>query len=83
MPFTSRRTTKILFSVPAAIDKGGRITLDKYAKSFRAPNSTMFSIKQQGRLFYLNNVSNQNNTTTLMEWHKIMGHCNFNDLHKL
>lgn len=83
MPFTSRRTTKIFFSVPAAIDKGGKITLDKYAKSFRAPNSTRFSIKQQGRLFYLNNVSNQNNATTLVEWHKIMGHCNFNDLRKL
>ena len=72
-----------IFSVPAAIDKGGSITLEKDAKSFRAPNGTMFSIKQQGRLFYLNNVSNQNNATTLMEWHKIMGHCNFNDLRKL
>ena len=72
-----------IFSVPAAIDKGASISLGKDAKTFRAPNGTMFSIKQQGRLFYLNNVSSQNNASTLMEWHKIMGHCNFNDLRKL
>lgn len=73
----------VIFSVPAAIDKGASITLGKDAKTFRAPNGTRFSIKQQGRLFYLNNVSSQINATTLMEWHKIMGHCNFNDLCKL
>ena len=72
-----------IFSVPAAIDKGASITLEKDAKSFRAPNGSIFSIKQQGHLFYLNNVSCQNNDTTLMKWHKIMGHCNFNDLRKL
>ena len=75
--------TQNIFSVPAAIDRGASITLDKDAKNLRAPNGTMFSIKQQGRLFYLNNISTQNNATTLMEWHKIMGHCNFNDLRKL
>ena len=72
-----------IFSVPAAIEKGANITLDKDTNSFRAPNGTMFSTKQQGPLFYLNNVSCQNNATMLMEWHKIMGHCNFNDLRKL
>ena len=72
-----------IFSVPAAIDKGANITLDKDFKSFRAPNGTLFDIQQRGRLFYLNSVSSQDNTTTLMAWHKIMGHCNFNDLRKL
>ena len=72
-----------IFSVPTAIDKGASITLEKDAKSFRPPNGSVFSIKQQECLFYLTNVSCQNNATTLMEWHKIMGHCNFNDLRKL
>ena len=72
-----------IFSVPAAIDKGASITLDKGSKTFKAPNGTSFDIQQRGRLFYLNSVSSKNYATTLMEWHRIMGHCNFNDLRKL
>ena len=72
-----------IFSVPAAIDKGATITLDKDFKTFKAPNGKSFDIQQCGRLFYLNSVSSKNNATTLMEWHRIMGHCNFNDLRKL
>ena len=73
-----------IFSVPAALEKGASISLDKDVKHFRAPNGTLFDIEQQGRLFYLNSVfSSQNKAGTLMEWHKIMGHCNFNDLRKL
>ena len=72
-----------IFSVPAAIDKGASITLDKDFNTFKAPNGTSFDIQQHGHLFYLNSVSSKNNATTLMEWHRIMGHCNFNDLQKL
>ena len=73
-----------IFSVPAAIDKGACITLGKDFKTFKAPNGRVFDIQQRGRLFCLNHsVSSKNNATTLMEWHKIMGHCNFNDLRKL
>ena len=72
-----------IFSFPAAIDKGASITLDKDFKAFKTPNGTSFEIQQRGCLFYLNSVSFQNNTSTLMEWHRIMGHCNFDDLRKL
>ena len=73
-----------IFSVPVAIDKGVSITLVMdYKTQFKAPNGTSFDIQQRGRLFYLNSVSSQNNATTLMEWHKIKGHCNFHDLQKL
>ena len=73
-----------IFSVPAAIEKGASISLDTDVKHFRAPNGTLLDIEQQGRLFYLNSVfSSQNNASTLIEWHKIMGHCNFSDLRKL
>ena len=33
-----------IFSVPAAIDKGASITLDKDFKTFKAPNGTSFDI---------------------------------------
>ena len=53
---------------------------------FRRRSLSPFFLGGRVRLhvgFYLNNVSCQNNATTLMEWHKIMGHCYFNDLRKL
>ena len=73
-----------IFSVPAAIEKGASFSLDKYEKQFRAPNGTLFEIEQRGRLYYLNGISSsKSNASTLMEWHKIMGHCNFQDLRRL
>ena len=48
---------------------------------FKARNGTMFGIEQKGRLYYLNSISSSSKTNarSLMEWHKIMGHCNFQD----
>ena len=60
------------------------VTLDREGKYFKAPDGAMFGIEQKGRLYYLNSVSSsKNNASSLMKWHKIMGHCNFQDLRKL
>ena len=73
-----------IFSVSAAIEKGASVSLEKEGKYFKAPDGTIFGIEQKGRLYYLNSIScSKNNASSLMEWHKIMGHCNFQDLRKL
>ena len=73
-----------IFSASAAVEKGASVSLDRKEKYFKTPNGTKFKIEQKGRLYYLNSISSsQNNASSLMEWHKIMGHCNFQDLRKL
>ena len=73
-----------IFSVSAAIAEGASVSLDKDGKYFKAPDGTMFGIEEKGRLYYLNSISSsKKNASSLMEWHKIMGHCNFQDLRKL
>ena len=73
-----------MFSVSAVVEKGANVNLDRKEKYFKTPNGTKFKIEQKGRLYYLNSISSsQNNASSLMEWHKIMGHCNFQDLRKL
>ena len=73
-----------IFSVSAAIAKGASVSLEKEGKYFKVPNGTIFGIEQKGRLYYLNSISSsKNNASSLMQWHKIMGHCNFQDLQKL
>ena len=73
-----------IFSVSPAIEKGASVNLEKEGKYFKAPDGTIFGIEQKGRLYYLTSIScSKNNASSLMEWHKIMGHFNFQDLRKL
>ena len=73
-----------IFSVSAAIAKGASVSPENERKYFKAPDGTMFGIEQKGRLYYLNSISSsKNNASSLIEWQKIMGHCNFQDLRKL
>lgn len=73
--------TQNIFSVSAAVERGASINLNRKEKYFKAPDGTKFEIEQKGRLYYLNSISSShNNASSLMEWHKIMGHCNFQDL---
>ena len=70
-----------IFSVSAAVEKGASVNLNRKEKYLEAPNGTKFKVEQKGRLYYLNSISSsQNNTSSLMEVQKIMGHCNFQDL---
>ena len=73
-----------IFSVSASIAKGASVSLEKERKYFKAHDGTMFGIQQKGRLYYQNSMSSsKNNASSVIEWHKIMGHCNFQDLRKL
>ena len=73
-----------IFSVSAAIDKGASINLDKGGTYFKAWDGTTFEIQQKGRLYYLNSISSsQNNAISLLDWHRILGHCNLEDLRRL
>ena len=73
-----------IFSVSAAISRGGSVSLENDNRFFKAPNGTKFEIEQKGRLYYLNSISSSKiSGASLMEWHKILGHCNFHDLRKL
>ena len=73
-----------IFSVNAAVEEGGSISLDKQNKRFKSSDGATFNIEQVGRLYYLNSISSsKNNASTLLEWHRILGHCNFSDIKKL
>ena len=72
-----------IFSVNAAVEEGGSISLDKQNKRFKSSDGATFNIEQVGRLYYLNSISSsKNNASTLLEWHRILGHCNFSDIKK-
>ena len=45
-----------IFSVNAAVEECGSISLDRHAKQFRNSDGTVFNIEQVGRL-YLNSIS--------------------------
>ena len=80
----SRHTSRIFFSVNAAIEEGAAINLNKHVKQYMNPDGVMFDIEQRGRLYFLNSMSSyRNNACSLMEWHKILGHCNYDDIRKL
>ena len=75
---------KDIFSVNAAVEEGGSISLDKQNKRFKSSDGATFNIEQVGHLYYLNSISSsKNNGSTLLEWHRILGHCNFSDIKKL
>ncbi len=70
--------------VNAAIEEGASISLDKHSKSFKSADGAAFNIEQVGRLYYPNSISSsKNNAGTILEWHRILGHCSFSDIHKL
>ena len=73
-----------IFSVSAEIDKGGTVNLDKQASNYITEEGSVFEIKQKGQLYYLNSISSSsNNATSLKDWHKLLGHCNYTDIRKL
>ena len=73
-----------IFSVNAAVEEGGSISLDHRNKRFKSSDGAAFNIEQVGRLYYLNSIStSKNSASTLLEWHRILGHCYFADIKKL
>ncbi|KAK6305403.1 hypothetical protein J4Q44_G00241830 [Coregonus suidteri] len=68
-----------IFSVKAATANGASV-------NFR--QGTTFDIEEYDRLYYLNTVSDENDDGChgcydIHTWHKILGHCNFEDVSKL
>ena len=73
-----------IFSVQAAIGNGASVNFSPNYAKLKAPDGTVFDIEKRGRLYYLNNtISSKSSTHSLEEWHKILGHCNKNDVLKL
>jgi hypothetical protein len=73
-----------IFSVSAEVGRGGTVNLGKQVSKYTTEEGNVFEIRQKGRLYYLNSVSSSsNNASSIEEWHKILGHCNYGDVRKL
>ena len=53
------------------------------AASLSAPDGTKFAIKKRGKLYHLNSTISSSGAHTAETWHRILGHCNMNDVLKL
>ena len=49
--------SKYFFPVPAAVEKGASVKLDKDAKIVKTPNGVTIEIEQKWRLYYLKSIS--------------------------
>ena len=73
-----------IFSVHAATEKGATVIFTPNYSELRASDGTVFNIEKQGKLYYINSMNPvKRRTHSIEEWHKILGHCNVNDVFKL
>jgi hypothetical protein len=73
-----------IFSVSAEVGRGGSVNLGKQVSKYSTEEGNVFEIRQKGRLYNLNSVSSSsNNASSIEEWHKMLGHCNYGDVRKL
>ena len=72
-----------IFSVQAAVNKGGAVNLTPNSSELSAPDGTKFSVKKYGKLYYLNYTNPNSGAYSAEVWHKILGHCNMGDELKL
>lgn len=77
-----------IFSVKAATANGASVNFRQGCNKLIHKNGTTFDIKEYDRLYYLNTVSDENDDGChgcydIHTWHKILGHCNFEDVSKL
>ena len=76
-----------LFSLRAATEAGASLKFSRTI-TFLTHKGTKFNITQKGNLYFLptnphNNINNAYVTRTLREWHKILGHMNYDDIVQL
>ena len=73
-----------IFSVKAATKNGAEITL-RHADNKMVKEGATFTITEYNRLFYLETLEEDqvNLSLDVNHWHRILGHCNFNDVYKL
>jgi len=73
-----------IFSVQAATEKGATVNFSPTSAELVAPDRTVFDIQKSGKLYYLNNVTNNaGHSCSVKDWHMILGHCNVKDILKL
>ena len=73
-----------IFSVQAETQNGVTIKICQDHPELIAPDGTKFLIEQQGRLYYLyKNSVIQSRSESLETWHRILEHCNANDITQL
>ena len=72
-----------IFSVQSAINKGSAINLAPNSAELSAPDGTKFALQKHRKLYYLNSAISSSGAHTAETWHRILGHCNMNDVFKL
>ena len=72
-----------IFSVQSAISKRSAIKLTPNSAELSARDGTKFAIKKHGKLYYLNSTISSSGAHSAEKWHRILGHCNMNDVFKL
>lgn len=77
-----------IFSVKAATAKGAEVRFKDGDDWLIHKNGTKFKLDVHGKLYYLSTVENENvdeacGCHDIQTWHKILGHCNFDDVRKL
>ena len=73
-----------IFSVHAATERGCSVNFDPDGAKLEAPDETIFDITKSGKLYFLNNIRPESvKTYSLTQWHKILGHCNNDDVIRL
>ena len=78
-----------IFSVQAATTKGASVIFEPDHAHLIYKDGTKFDIQKHGKLYYLDvcgytsTSDSVNLAHDVMEWHNILGHCNFDDVLKL
>lgn len=72
-----------IFSVHAATQKGAFVNFEQESAYVQSPDGTTFPVTNRGKLYYLNSISTNSGARTAEEWHKVLGHCNYDSLFEL
>ena len=70
-----------IFSVQSAVERGARVNFTSEMSKLVTVDGTSFEFEKQGKLYYLNKLgSDKYSRRSLEEWHRVLGHCNMNDI---
>ena len=70
-----------IFSVQAATRKGAKVEFERDSAVLITQDGNTFPIQQHGRLYYLcKTFTTEGRNETLEMWHKLLGHCNVEDV---
>lgn len=77
-----------IFSVRAATLNGAELHFKKGDNWMSVSDTTRFNIEVCGKLYYLPTITDENNDELkvchdIQTWHRILGHCNFEDVSRL